>query len=66
MAVDWIFELNGLGTVLVSEFPISSFSPIDIYSVQLVLLLTGALVIASSLLSELVVSWLDPRVRAAS
>jgi peptide/nickel transport system permease protein len=66
MAVDWIFELNGLGTVLVSEFPISSFSPIDIYSVQLVLLLTGAFVIASSLLSELVVSWLDPRVRAAS
>jgi ABC-type dipeptide/oligopeptide/nickel transport system permease component len=64
MAVDWIFELNGLGTVLVSEFPISSFAPINIYSVQLVLLLTGALVIASSLVSEFVVSWLDPRMRA--
>jgi peptide/nickel transport system permease protein len=66
MAVDWIFELNGLGTVLVREFPIDSASPINLYSVQLVLLLTGGLVIATSYLSELSVGWLDPRMRADS
>jgi peptide/nickel transport system permease protein len=64
MAVDWIFELNGLGTVLVREFPLDSAAPINLYSVQLVLLLTGALVIATSYLSELSVGWLDPRMRA--
>ena len=63
MAVDWIFELNGLGTVLVNEFPTRTNAPIDVYSVQLVLLITGALVIASSLLSELTLSLLDPRIR---
>jgi len=63
MAVDWIFELNGLGTVLVSEFPISSPSPTDTYSVQLVLLLTGGLVLLTSYLSEFAVGWLDPRMR---
>jgi ABC-type dipeptide/oligopeptide/nickel transport system permease component len=63
MAIDWIFELNGLGTVLVNEFPANSGAPINTYSLQLVLLITGALVIASSFLSELAVGTLDPRTR---
>ncbi|MHB8470117.1 MAG: ABC transporter permease [Gaiellaceae bacterium] len=62
MAVDWIFQLNGLGTVLVAEFPTGPGS-INTYSIQLVLLTTGALVVVSSLLSELAVIWLDPRMR---
>jgi peptide/nickel transport system permease protein len=61
MAIDWIFELNGLGTVLVNEFPANSGAPINTYSLQLVLLITGALVIASSFLSELAIGTLDPR-----
>lgn len=65
MAVDWIFELNGLGTVLVAEFPTNGPS-IDTYSIQLVLLITGGLVVVSSFLSELSAVWLDPRVRAGS
>ena len=66
MAVDWIFELNGLGTVFVNEFPIDNPSPVQIYSVELVLLMTGALVIVSSLLSELALLLLDPRTGAES
>jgi peptide/nickel transport system permease protein len=62
MAVDWVFQLNGLGTVLVAEFP-TGFSPINTYSIQLVLLITGALVVVSSFLSELAIIWLDPRMR---
>lgn len=64
MAVDWVFELNGLGTVLVSEFGgTSGAGMIDTYSIQLVLLITGALVIASSFLGEIAVAALDPRAR---
>src|SRR3954469_4946854 len=44
LAVDVVFGLNGLGTLLVSEFPINSFAPIDVYSVQMLLLFTGAFV----------------------
>jgi peptide/nickel transport system permease protein len=61
LAVDWVFHLNGVGTVFVREFPIDSFSPTDTYSVQLVLLLSGALVLVSSVLSEIAVIMLDPR-----
>jgi ABC-type dipeptide/oligopeptide/nickel transport system permease component len=64
MAVDWIFELNGLGTVLVNEFPIDNPSPVQTYSVQLVLLITGCLVIVSSLLGDLALRVLDPRTRS--
>src|SRR6185437_6737004 len=63
LAVDWVFHLNGIGTVFIREFPTQSFSPIDTYSVQLVLLLSGALVLVSSLASEIAVVLLDPRVR---
>jgi peptide/nickel transport system permease protein len=62
LAVDWVFHLEGLGTVFIREFPTQGFAPIDTYSVQLVLLLAGALVVLSSLVSEIAVSLLDPRV----
>jgi peptide/nickel transport system permease protein len=64
MAVDWVFELNGLGTALVNEFPLDSAAPIDLYSLQLVLLITGVLVIVSSLFAEVALTTLDPRIRA--
>jgi peptide/nickel transport system permease protein len=63
LAVDWVFHLEGLGTVFIREFPTQGFAPIDTYSVQLVLLLAGGLVVLSSLVSEIAVSLLDPRVR---
>ena len=39
--------------------------PIDAYAVMSVLTLTALIVAAASLLAELVVVWLDPRVRPA-
>lgn len=64
MAVDYVFQLNGLGTVFVSEFP-TDFGFVDTYSIEPVLLLTAMLVILSSIVADLAVFWLDPRVRAA-
>jgi peptide/nickel transport system permease protein len=66
LAVDWVFKLNGLGTLFVRQFPLDSYSPLDVYSIQLVLLITGGLVLVSSLLSDTLLSALDPRLRKAS
>lgn len=63
LAVDVVFGLNGLGTLLVAEFPLNSFAPIDVYSVQLLLLVTGGFVLVSGVLADLVVAALDPRLR---
>ena len=60
MAVDWIFGLNGIGSLFIQMIASTSIDP---NAVQLVLLLTAALVLVSSLLAELAVGRLDPRVR---
>lgn len=67
LAVDWIFGLNGLGTALVSDFPgpLDQFGFTNTYSAQIVVLIAGALVLVASLVAELAVAWLDPRMRAA-
>jgi peptide/nickel transport system permease protein len=64
MAVDWVFEMNGLGSVFVSAFPVDIGS-VNTYVIVPILLLTGMLVVLSSILSELVAIWLDPRARAS-
>jgi peptide/nickel transport system permease protein len=64
LAVDAIFQLGGLGTLLLALFPrVDGYVPIDIYAVQMMLLLTGVFVLASTLLADGVVSLLDPRLR---
>ena len=63
LAVDVVFGLNGLGTLLVAEFPINSFAPIDVYSVQLLLIVTGGFVLLSGVAADLVVATLDPPLR---
>ena len=67
MAVDWVFHLNGLGTLLVTEIGGvgSGDGPryLDAYAIQTLLTLAATLVIASSILAELAVVWLDPRAR---
>jgi peptide/nickel transport system permease protein len=60
LAVDWIFQLNGLGTLFLYEIQTASINP---YAVQLLLVVTAAMVIAAGLASELAVGWLDPRAR---
>jgi peptide/nickel transport system permease protein len=63
LAVDVVFRLNGLGTLLISMFPINSYSPIDVYAVQLLLLITGGFVLLSGALADTFVAALDPRLR---
>jgi peptide/nickel transport system permease protein len=64
MAVDYVFQFNGLGTLFVSAFPVDIGS-VNVLVVEPLILMTAVLVIASSILSDLVVVWLDPRVRAS-
>lgn len=64
LAVDWVFQFNGLGTVFVSEFPVDVGS-VNPYSIVPVLLLTALLVIASSAAADLSIYWLDPRTRSS-
>ena len=60
MAIDWIFGLNGIGSLFIHLLAGTSVDP---NAVQLVLLMTASLVLLSSLLAELAVGWLDPRVK---
>jgi peptide/nickel transport system permease protein len=63
LAIDYVFQLGGLGYLYVHEFRGQTGS-FDLYSVEALLLVTALLVLLSSLLSELSVDLLDPRVRA--
>ena len=64
LAVDWVFQLQGLGTVFIRLFPTEGFAPIDTYLLQIMFMLTACFVLAFSLLGELATRWFDPRVRA--
>ena len=66
LAVDAVFQLGGLGSLMLSLFPLEGFHPIDVYAVQLLLLITGAFVLTSSLCSDVVLALLDPRARGQS
>ena len=66
LAVDWVFRLNGLGTLFVRQFPLDSYHPLDVNAIQLVLLITGGFVLISSLLSDTLLTALDPRLRKAT
>jgi peptide/nickel transport system permease protein len=71
LAVDFVFRLGGLGLVFLGLIGgLGSQSgdgpkPLDPYAVMSVLMVTAILVAVASLLAELVVVWLDPRVRPA-
>lgn len=58
--VDWIFRLGGIGALWVSV--VGGYDP---YQVEAVLAVTAAAVVIFSLLSDLVLGRLDPRVRLA-
>jgi peptide/nickel transport system permease protein len=68
MAVDWVFGLGGLGTLLLAQLngvggggDAPAF--LDAYSIENLLAFAALFVLASSFLAELAVSWLDPRAR---
>ena len=60
MAVDYVFQLGGIGGAFIATL---SGQSVDPSAVQLILVLTAALVLLFSLLAELSVALLDPRVR---
>lgn len=64
MAVDWIFQLHGLGTLLLQQFPQSDAAvPVDTYLLEALLMTTAGLLLLSSVLSEVAARWFDPRTR---
>lgn len=60
LAVDWVFHMNGLGTLFIAEVATPTLDP---YAVQLLLMTAALLTVLSSLLAELAVPLLDPRAR---
>jgi peptide/nickel transport system permease protein len=60
LAVDWVFKLGGLGTLFITEIADPLIDPNQVTSL---LFITALLVLASSLLSDIVVGMLDPRIR---
>jgi peptide/nickel transport system permease protein len=64
LAIDYVFKLNGLGTVFISQFP-RTFGTVDPNSMTPVLLLAAVYVLVASILADVAVVWLDPRVRGA-
>lgn len=63
LAVDWIYQVHGLGWLFVSQFPQASDAPLNVDALELLVLVIAAVVIVFSLLGELAVVTLDPRLR---
>lgn len=67
MAVDWVFQLNGLGTLFITELGTGGTGDapkfLNPYAVETLLATAAAIPIAASLLAEVCVAWLDPRMR---
>ena len=68
LAVDWIFQLNGVGSLFIREVGINLIAAqggvlVPVYGLQALLLATALLLLVSSFLGECAVIALDPRVR---
>jgi ABC-type dipeptide/oligopeptide/nickel transport system permease component len=66
LAVDYIFQLGGLGTVFIAllELQVDGIPQVDVYALQLALLLGAAVILTASITSEIVLALLDPRTKA--
>jgi peptide/nickel transport system permease protein len=60
VAVDWIFQLQGLGSRFMTAIGSEHVDPM---ATQMIVVVTAALVLVASLLGDIIVSILDPRVR---
>jgi ABC-type dipeptide/oligopeptide/nickel transport system permease component len=64
LAVDYVFQLNGIGSVFINVLAVNSTSAsIEAYLAELLLLVGGVFVLLASILSEVLLRLLDPRVR---
>jgi peptide/nickel transport system permease protein len=60
LAVDWVFSLGGIGSLFIQTIGGETLDPL---AVQLILVVTAALVLLASMLADVTTAWLDPRVR---
>lgn len=65
LVVDWIFQLGGIGTLFITTLHLSAEAnvPVDTYELQLALLIAACVMLAASMLGEVLLAVLDPRVR---
>lgn len=63
LAVDYVFQFNGLGSVFIGEIPTQDGATVDPSSMTALLMLTALFVILSSIFADLAVIRLDPRIR---
>jgi peptide/nickel transport system permease protein len=65
LAIDYIFQLGGLGTVFVNllELNVDAVPQVDTYALELALLFGVAVILLASMLGEIVLALLDPRTR---
>jgi peptide/nickel transport system permease protein len=65
LAVDWIFQLGGLGTLLIGQLALNADgnTPVDTYELMLALLFAACVMLAASMFGEVLLAVLDPRTR---
>ena len=65
LVVDYIFKLGGMGSLFLALLPynLDGIVPVDTYALMLLLLIGAAVMLTASLLGEVAVALLDPRVR---
>lgn len=65
LAVDYIFQLGGIGSLFINLFQLNADSvvPVDTYELQLALLFAAGVMITASVVGEVVLAMLDPRTR---
>jgi len=65
LAVDWIFQLGGLGTLFIGLLQLNADGnvPVDTYELQLMLLIAACVMLTASMFGEILLALLDPRVR---
>jgi ABC-type dipeptide/oligopeptide/nickel transport system permease component len=65
LAIDYIFQLGGLGTVFVNllQLNVDAIPQVDTYALELALLFGVAVILLASMLGEIVLALLDPRTR---
>jgi peptide/nickel transport system permease protein len=65
LAVDWIFQLGGLGTLLIGQLALNADgnTPVDTYELMLALLFAACVMLAASMFGEVLLALLDPRTR---
>jgi ABC-type dipeptide/oligopeptide/nickel transport system permease component len=65
LAVDYIFQLGGIGSLFISllQLDADGVTPVDTYELQLALLFAAGVMITASVLGEVILATLDPRMR---